>query len=104
MLLEAGADPNTCDLSGTTILMRAARLGKAELVQMLVDAGAKLNIQNPAYKETALIIASSYGNTEAVEILLKAGADKNIKNWEGKTALMLATGWKYTKIVELLKK
>ena len=39
-LLEAGADPNTRDSRGNTLLSSACQTGANDIVQMLLDAGA----------------------------------------------------------------
>ena len=54
--------------------------------------------------EDDLIDAAGNGNIEAVKALLAAGADVNTKNNDGMTALIAATMYKRTEIVQLLKK
>lgn len=44
-LIDAGADVNLQDEAGITPLMRAAHRGKAEIVQLLLDAGADASQQ-----------------------------------------------------------
>ena len=59
-LLAKGADPNTPDAQGNTLLMVAVRNKNAELVDLLIKAGAKLNLRNK-YGETAIMLASYNG-------------------------------------------
>ena len=88
MLLDQGADVNTCDSRGKTALMYAAWIDNAECIDVLLEAGADVNMSD-ARGMTALMEASSAGNSVCVEKLLKARADVNIKNsLSGDTALM----------------
>ena len=67
-VLELGADINSKDAQGRTVLMKAAALGDAEKVAMLLNAGADKGIPAMTGK-TALDIAREYNHTEIVELL-----------------------------------
>jgi len=71
---------------GSTPLISATLFGKTEIAKLLIDAGAKLNIQNND-GSTALMTAAFFCRTELVKILLAKNADKTIKNKFGNTAL-----------------
>src|SRR5207237_3710064 len=43
LFLKAGADANTAEANGTTVLMSAAVSGSAEAVNLLLDHGADVN-------------------------------------------------------------
>ena len=86
---------------GETMLMLAARKMHTEIVKLLLDNGADLNIKGN-YGYTALMIAVREGNTEIVKLLLDNGADLNIKGNYGYTALMIAVREGNTEIVKLL--
>jgi hypothetical protein len=45
-LLQAGADPNKKNNRGITPLMRAASLGSADIIDLLLSAGADIMLQN----------------------------------------------------------
>lgn len=68
ILLEAGADPNLRCKKGCTALLLAARMGKADLVQLLLDNGA-----NPKISDnkgiTPLMYAMLYGHSSVVKCL-----------------------------------
>lgn len=82
-------DPNLIsskDSSGYTPLHHAAIGGHTEVVEVLLESGAKIDTMG-SRGETALFLASSKGNAEVVELLLKAGADPNQASADGKTPL-----------------
>jgi ankyrin repeat protein len=68
MLLEEGADPNSSDFSGNTVLMGAAFKGDVELVILLVNRGAKLDRRNNN-GITAEQWARGFGRHNVVSIL-----------------------------------
>lgn len=70
---------------GSTPLINAATFGKIEIAQLLIDAGADLNIQNND-GSTALISAAFFCRPEIVKMLLTKKANKTIKNKYGQTA------------------
>jgi ankyrin repeat protein len=72
-------------MGGSTPLISASLFGHAEIAKLLINAGAKLNVQNND-GSTALITAAFFGRTEIVNLLLQSKADKTIKNKYGQTA------------------
>lgn len=76
---------------GSTPLISAALFGKTEIVQLLIDANADLNIQNND-GSTALITAAFFCRPQIVKALLEKGADKTIKNNYGQTAYGSVSG------------
>ena len=68
-LLRSGVDLNIADDKyGDTALHWAARMGKSEMVKLLVEAGARIDISNND-DETALDVARKYQRAEIVEAL-----------------------------------
>ena len=55
--------------AGQTALMLAVSHGRADMVKMLLDVGASVNIQDED-GSTALMCASEHGHTEIVKMLL----------------------------------
>ena len=68
--LRAGADVNAVADDRMTSLHFAAATGHPEIVQFLVDEGAKLDLGNSRC-ETALMLASSMGHLDAVRVLVE---------------------------------
>ena len=64
-----GADVNACDRSGNTALMRAAFLGKKEVVQVLVSRGADIALSSRVSGITALDYALYGGHKGIAELL-----------------------------------
>ncbi len=68
-------------------LIAAARDGKTDAIQPLLDKGANIEARN-GDGETALIVAAKYFWTDTVKLLLEKGADIEAKNIQDQTPLM----------------
>ena len=92
-LLARGMSPRVvAPLSGGEVaLMRAVRLGSAEVVEALLDAGAEVNVKEDGDGSSALSVAVAGGYTRVVRVLLARGADVNYGDKAGHSNLMLAT-------------
>ena len=84
-----------------TALMKAATKGHAKCVELLLEAGADVNMKDKN-GDTALIEASNKGHDKCVKLLTEAGADVNIQNNNGFTSVMEASLMGHYKCVELL--
>ena len=73
LLLEGGADPNRIDKQGGSTLVAAALQGKAEIVNLLVEGGASVNMKAgiDGNHATALLVAAFNGKHNMVELLLQ---------------------------------
>ncbi|KAI1772887.1 hypothetical protein F4818DRAFT_127843 [Hypoxylon cercidicola] len=76
------------DTSSTPLISAAAYMPLSSL-QLLLDAGADINLQDNE-GDTALIIAASRGDKDVVSFLLDNGADIMHSNHAGKNALQSA--------------
>ena len=76
-LISLGVDVDYTGMEEGTPLMLAAFGGKAEHMQLFIDAGADVNLSMPVGGETALHDAAVKGHTDAVKLLIAAGADVN---------------------------
>lgn len=84
-----------------TPLILAARKGNAEIVSILMNSGANVDMRS-GNGGTALIIATQKGFTDIAIKLVSAGADVDAKAKNGNTALLVAAQKGYTEIVSKL--
>jgi ankyrin repeat protein len=109
LVLDRGASAKniTSPYYGTA-LIAAAHLGHAEVVRILIKAGAPLDhVNNLGW--TALIEAIVLGNggrnyQETVSALVMAGANLNLADRRGTTPLALARSRNYEAIVRILER
>ncbi len=104
LLLAKGADVNAVDADQEqTALMWAAAEGHTEVVNALLEAGAKPNMKahqteiadrrhadHPTGGFTALMWAARNGHEDVIRALAKAGADLKATNGDNATATMIA--------------
>lgn len=90
-LLEARADPNSCDRLGFTALHGVSKKGHRAVLDCLIRWKADVNRRADGWKgETPLHYACKYGHEAVVCSLVKARADQTLANQEGETALQYA--------------
>jgi len=89
-LLERGADPNTVDNAGWGPLHEVSITGRADIVELLLDAGANPCLHATTENLTPLHDAVTNGHLEVMRLLVSRGADINAKNLLGDTPLSLA--------------
>jgi uncharacterized protein len=63
MLLDLGLDPNHANNEGRTPLMGAAMKGRSEVIQLLVDRGAKLDARDRGNRDTDKVSSAAAGKT-----------------------------------------
>jgi ankyrin repeat protein len=88
------ANPMACketfDAGGKTALHKAARHGQADVITLLLQNGADVNILTTRRHRSALYDACSKGYFLVVNLLIEAGADLNAREFRGRTALYSA--------------
>jgi ankyrin repeat protein len=90
-LLDAGANANSKDKSGTTVLMKAAKRGDAATVKLLVEKGADVNAKDGSVLDMSVLhFAVTGNNKDVVEYLIQKGANVNATNKDGETPLKQA--------------
>jgi ankyrin repeat protein len=93
------------DASETPLYM-ASYLGHLDIVELLIENGARINHKDTRGGWTALTLASSQGHNHIVEYLIIEGANLNEQNNAGDTALIVACasndGNNYLYIIGLL--
>ncbi|NQZ98748.1 MAG: ankyrin repeat domain-containing protein [Myxococcales bacterium] len=116
LLLEAGADPAGTGGSGWSALHAAAQLGRAELAEALISAGADLQASTPDGRDAlqialsspranldlirlvrreskdpdSLALAARVGDLAALTEMLEDGANVNVPDVRGQSALYVA--------------
>jgi uncharacterized protein len=101
-LLSHGADPNRKDAGGLTALIVSVRAGCVPAVEMLLRHGADPNLRGGVNGWTPLMHAVHKNQPGAAQALLDGGAQVDSRGRSGETALMMAAGYGYTPLVELL--
>jgi hypothetical protein len=101
VLLEAGASVDAKASGGTTALHLAAAGDSVEIVQLLIDEGAYVNVRGLTVDMTPLHQAALFGRAENARILLENGADVNARHSGGETPL--ATGLSVLESEHLMK-
>ncbi|XP_046582993.1 uncharacterized protein LOC124290327 [Haliotis rubra] len=103
-LLKKGASVNQAsNVTGDTPLHIAAAIwGSTECVDLLLKAGADVNVQNNT-GDTPLHVPTGWGCPDCVDVLLKAGADVNVQNNTGDTPLNRAAAqdWESTEMIQV---
>jgi uncharacterized protein len=108
LALAGGCDPKaiTSPYQGTA-LIAAAHLGHAEVVRMLIAAGAPLDHVNnlgwTALMESIVLGNGGKNHTDTLEALVKAGANLNIADRQGVTPLGHAKSRGYGEMVRILE-
>ena len=74
-LLAKGADPNAKTPYGATPLFFACDRGSLEIVKMLVERGADVNVKDTFYNSSAVGWAVSKNHVAIVKLLLEKGAN-----------------------------
>jgi ankyrin repeat protein len=83
-LPESGYD--TCNLSGDSALSVAVSGGEIEIVELLLDHGAKIDVRC-AGGQTPIVSACMSGDAPMVAMLLLRGADTSIQDDDGSSLL-----------------
>jgi ankyrin repeat protein len=82
MLLDLGLDPNHANVEGRTALMGAALKGRGDVVQLLVDRGAKLDQHDRGSRDTDKVGSIAAGATwqpiDYAEGLVRVGVQSAI--------------------------
>lgn len=99
--IEQGATGNKCDSSAVNVIMHAAKLGFANVLEALISRD-NVNVIDQA-GNTVMHHAVLSGNQQCVIISLKAGVDFEKKNKQHKTAYGLARDAENKTLLTLLE-
>lgn len=100
-VLSLGADVNSADADGWTVLIYTCANGYTDIARLLIEHGANINMVSK-YGDTALMRACANRHTDIVKLLLEHNADVNSADGDGWTAFMWAAYNGFTDIARLL--
>ncbi|GAB5032884.1 potassium channel skor-like [Nannochloropsis oceanica] len=101
LLLNFWADVNPIDRMGGTPLSDAVRHGHIAIQAMLREHGGLLNM-DPVELGTRACEAGSSGDLDNIRVLVDNGADINTGDYDGRTALHMATCYNRLSVIEYL--
>jgi ankyrin repeat protein len=93
---------NEKNFGDMTAIQMAVRDDSPDIVKLLINSGADVNIGSTRLKFTPLHIAARKGDAELVNLLIDSGSVVNLPNHEGTSALHYAVRAGKNEIVELL--
>jgi ankyrin repeat domain-containing protein 50 len=102
LLLEHGAEVNAADNGGWTLLHLAAYHSHTEIVRILVDNGADVEVMIADTKQTPLHWAAWNEDGLLLDFLLQHGANINAQNKKGESALHYAARYHQSILPQLL--
>jgi ankyrin repeat protein len=102
LLLEYHADPDLGAGPLTCPIIAAASQGENDILNQLVEAGAKLDILGGPNERSPLVLAAAKLPVESVQKLLDAGATVDFETGDGDTALLVAAAVGDADCVQLL--
>ncbi|MCX5921710.1 MAG: ankyrin repeat domain-containing protein [Candidatus Dependentiae bacterium] len=98
--IKNGCNVNCRNIFGDTPLLIAVSLGNSEMVKILLNLGAHINVVNR--NGAALSLAAYYGDSQMVRLLLYFGANSDVKNSDGYTPKEIAIGFGHKEAVRVL--
>ncbi|HUX89739.1 MAG TPA: ankyrin repeat domain-containing protein [Gallionellaceae bacterium] len=105
-LLKSGADCNASNEEGASLLMLAAGAGHFAMVEMLIEAGAKVDATDARGWTPLMKALFNYelnrGFPDVVSALIDAGADIEHQVSYGTRPLMIAAGYGEAGVVDVL--
>ncbi|KAI1426039.1 hypothetical protein F5Y12DRAFT_713695 [Xylaria sp. FL1777] len=100
--LQLHHEQNFPSLKGLTPLAWAAHRGYTKIVQLLLDQGSNLEVEDSSL-QTPLILAAKNGHTKTVQLLCSQGSNLEAADrFHGQTPLMWAAKNGHTETVQLL--
>ncbi|XP_053375348.1 uncharacterized protein LOC128547261 [Mercenaria mercenaria] len=89
-MLTSGADTGVQNTAKMTALHKAILYKHEDVIEMLVEAGAPLNIKGGKFKRTPLHLAVDLENMELVKLLLRKHASLTVKDHRGHYPIHIA--------------
>eukprot|EP00435_Cladocopium_sp_Y103_P016992 s2474_g4.t1 len=101
-LLQHPRNPNVANRDGKTPMFRAAEQGHVQIMELLLEAGAKTDEPEFARGRTPLFAAARNDHLNAVRFLAENGAAKDLKDINGSTPLWVAARNGHLDVVQFL--
>ena len=99
--LLKGAQIESIDMGGNTLLMRSIRYSSDETTELLINNGAEINVSNNRGL-TPLMYALKYSSEDIIKLLIDKGAEINVSDSSGGSPIMYALSFSSDRAVELL--
>ena len=105
LLLNKGADVNSQDSEGFSLLFSAVQQNHINLVKLLLDQiGIQVDLQQKSHGYSPLHKAAADGNIVMITLLVGQGkASTSLKNWKGDTPIQLARKKNHFKAANLME-
>jgi ankyrin repeat protein len=108
LLLEAGTKTGAADVNarndvGEALVHDAAMRKSADVMKLLLAAGADVNVASTLQKQTPLHVAARCGQIEVLRVLVDAGASLDALNHKKKTAEQWARAFEHPEAAAFLK-
>ncbi|MFN8257591.1 MAG: ankyrin repeat domain-containing protein [Bacteroidales bacterium] len=100
-LLEHKVNPNEKDWTGKSVLYKAVGTDNDQIINILIDAGAKID-DHQYFEKTPLMEAANSGHYISAQTLINRKANLNFRNKYGETALLLAVKKNDLPMIKLL--
>ena len=103
--IEDGADVNYTTQQGYTPLYESVGTGNKEIVSILIEAGAKIDVDGDEYNGPPLVWAASKGDVDVMKLLIEKGGNINIEHKKDRsfdTPLHVASKNKKDNAIEFL--
>jgi len=97
---DINENPNLTRGNNFTPLHAASMHGFTEVVELLIEKGANVNIQTDPQKYAPIHSASFGGHLETIKVLVKNGADVTLKNYRNELPIDTAKRQEQVEAVE----
>ncbi|KAF5630255.1 ankyrin protein [Fusarium tjaetaba] len=90
LLLDAGADPDTCGVKNAPVICLAAEKGHEKVIELLLKRGANPKVKDYWTQTPLHLAAEKEGSEVTMKALLEFGADINARDASGRIPLFSA--------------
>jgi len=102
LFMDAGFSPDSKDKHGVTMLCAAIRASHGNIMRLLLERGANIDLQSEDRLNSPVMDATAMGSNELLAELLQKKPDLNLRSKDGQTALVIAVGRNDAEAVRLL--